>query len=427
MATIRPFNGIRFDPATIKDLSAVITQPYDTISSEEQEYLHHKSPYNIIRLEYGKSNPSDTATDNQYTRAATTLHRWLDQGILTVEQTKSFYFYEQEFIFQQNKYRRRGFFAALKLEPYSNGTIRPHEATMAAPKEDRFHLLQATRANFSPIFTLMPDPENRIEGYCRTIMAEKPLCKVGENSNLVHRIWRVDQPDLIEDLTAYLEGQSLLIADGHHRYETALNYLEGLKSEAAPGAGYILAALVSIHDPGLLMLPTHRLLSGLNENEKARLEKMINESFTVLFENDLDCLNRADFLEKLNRISIEQNGFGYITGEKACLLIPDSIHDRTGGNAPAVTLLHERLLNRFSRQTDSANSPAYSIDFSHDFDAALEKVTSGTADAGFFLGKFPVTKVLAETGQKRLLPQKSTYFYPKMPGGLVSYHMDYSF
>ncbi len=427
MAIIRPFKGIRFNPSAINDLSTVITQPYDVINSEEQEYLHQKSPYNIIRLEYGKSSPSDAETDNRYTRAAATLHRWLNQGILTVEQTKSFYFFEQKFIFQQNKYRRRGFFAALKLEPYSNGNIRPHEATMAGPKKDRFNLLQTTRANFSPIFTLMPDPENRIKDYCRTVMARKPLYEAGENSNLVHRIWRVDQANLIEDLTAYLERQPLLIADGHHRYETALSYLEGQKSEAASGTGYILAALVSIHDPGLLMLPTHRLLNGLNEIEIARLEKMISESFTVLFEKDLDCLNRADFLEKLERTSMEQNGFGYINREKAYLFAPDAVRHKGIDDVPAVTLLHEHLLDRLSIQNRSDNSPAYSLEFSHDFDSALENVTSGAADACFFLGKFPVTKMLAEASQERLLPQKSTYFYPKMPSGLVIYHMDHSF
>jgi len=422
MAEIQPFKGIRYNLKLIEDPEAVIAQPYDIISTKDQERLHQKNPYNIIRLEYGKTFPANGDSQNRYTRAKETFDHWLQEGILLTDDRPGFYFYEQEFTFQQQKYRRRSLLSALKLEPYSSGNILPHEATMAAPKEDRFKLLQATKANFSPIFALAPDPDCRMAGFFNRAMEEKPLFEAGSGSFLVQRLWSATDPGLIEKIKTYLKMQSLLIADGHHRYETALDYYKRHENEQEPGAGYILAALVSIHDPGLLMLPTHRLLTGLGKRDKETLEEMITANFKISSEIKPANLDRQAFKEEVNRVSLEENGFGYITPQKACLLVPKTGFKNKEEAAPAVSLLHERLLNPLLANNQAEAPPAKEINFLHDFDSALTSVVDGSADAAFILGDFPVARVFEQTGRGRLLPQKSTYFYPKIPGGLVIYH-----
>ncbi|MFO7953078.1 MAG: DUF1015 domain-containing protein [Bacillota bacterium] len=423
MAEVRPFKGIRYNLSAVKEPAAVIAQPYDIISPADQEHLHQKNPYNIIRLEYGKSYPGNGAFNNRYTRAKVTFYRWLQEKILLIDPQPGFYFHEQNYTFRKQTYRLRSIFAALKLEPYTNRVILPHESTLAGPKEDRYKLLEATRANFSPIFTLAPDPGNQMADFFSRVIKKEPLFESGEYSSSRHRLWTVTEPGLLEEIIASIKKQSLLLADGHHRYETALNYLNRTDQERIPGAAYILAALVSIHDPGLLMLPTHRLLSGLAKTQKTRLDKLIADQFIVTLEADPATLDKEKFLAELNRISFQKSGFGYITPQKACLLTPKINSGMPGKQAPAVSVLHENLLNQVINNEIDHDSFTAKINFLHDFATALNSVNAGSADAAFIMGTFPVSKVFEETRQGRLLPQKSTYFFPKMPGGLVIYHM----
>ena len=430
MAAIRPFKAIRYNQAMLGNPAAVLARPYDVINPEEQEVLYQKNPYNIIRLEYGKTYPGDHQTDNRYSRASKTIKQWLNEGVLQCDEIENFYFYEQTFIYNGQEYTRRGVMAALKIEPYSSKVVLPHEKTMAAPKKDRLELLSHSRANFSPVFTLIPDPQQRIDCFFEKVTGKIPLLETTEESGQKHRLWAANDPALINDLQDYLADQPLLIADGHHRYETALTYLQSIDPSQLPGARYILTTLVSVYDPGLLRLPTHRLLNKLNHHQTKIIEQKINEHFEVIEWGDPDHFESQAYLAELDKVSREKSGFGYITADKICLLTPKSAGKSgktASGIALPVKLLHEQILNPLAAADKNRDSDKNLLGFSHDFAGSLDSVKSGSADAVFILGTIPVARVLDQARQGAVLPQKSTYFYPKLPSGLLIYHMDLSY
>ncbi len=423
MAVIRPFKGIRFNREKVNDPGRVITPPYDVIDRPEQERLHQLSPYNIIRLEYGKIYPDDNEIENRYSRAAETLNLWLKNEILKPDSRKSYYLYEQRYTYNRQEFKRRGVVAALKLQPYSDHVILRHERTMAAPKADRLELLTRTRTNISPIFTLMPDPENRIKDYFAIIEEYKPLVDLGADSGMGHRLWNITDQAIQEELTAYLSPQPLLIADGHHRYETALNFYQNSDHGKTPGAGYILSIMVCMNDPGLLVLPTHRLVSGLDREQKENLFNAVKNNFKMVERGSPGELNRGKYLGELASLSREKCGLGFITGEQSYLLIPEG---ESCGETLPVSLLHERLLKPVLSPGAGGEADKDLISFPHDIETVLKAVVSGSADAAFILETIRAPEVLDRAGKGLVMPQKSTFFYPKLPGGLVLYNMDLS-
>ena len=422
MAVIKPFRGIRYNPDLIKDLAAVITPPYDVINPAAQEKLHKNSIYNIIRLEFGRSKPDDNESENRYTRASKTISHWLQENVLMIENSFSYYFYEQRFLFNETEYRRRGLIAALRLEEYSSRIILPHELTMSGPKKDRLELLSSCHTNISPIFTLFPDHDCKIANIYDSIENETLLFDIKEDSGQSHRVWQITNPGLQDQLTANIANQLLLIADGHHRYETALNYLNQSEDRRHTGAGYILAVLVSMKDPGLLMLPTHRLLSSMNDRQMDTLLKLIKENFLVIDHGNPRSLNHDFYLNEL-KSRADQCCIGFLAAEKACLLIP--IKSAAGSDLP-VSILHEHLLKPVFEDSISTAGAEEIIGFSHQFSSTLQAVIDKTADAAFILDTIPVGDVLDRALSDRVMPQKSTYFYPKLPSGLILHHHDLS-
>ncbi len=414
MAQIRPFRGIRFNPDIVKDLGAVITPPYDTIDPDEQERLHQKNPYNIVRIEYGKSHPSDDETDNCYTRASAVLRQWLEEDIIKPDKRNRYYFFEQTFLYREKKYCRRGILAALKLEPYNTKEVLPHESTMASPKKDRLRLLSHTASNISPIFTLYPDPADRSGEFFSSVKKYPPLAEVSDQPGQGYRLWAPDDPALQTELTGYIGEQSLLIADGHHRYETALDFYRQSDPDLRPGSGYILAALVSMKDPGLLVLPTHRLLGDLSPAQRYVLQEQIRAKFHIQDLGDLKNLHCTCFFSALQEVSRDKHGFAFLDTRQATLLRPLF----ESGELP-VKILHEQLINPVLKKGGT-------IRFSHDFNSIVDALIDRRADAAFVLDAVPIDQVYKRARGGRLMPQKSTYFYPKLPGGLVIYHMDLS-
>lgn len=421
MAAIKPFKGIRYNQSAVKDLGKVITPPYDVIDSAEQERLHLKNPYNIIRLEYGKSYPGDNQSENRYTRAAATFRQWLEESVLQADPENSFYLYEQSYNWNGKSLRRRGVIAALKLVPYKEKVVLRHELTMAGPKADRMELLRALRTNVSPIFTLFPDPEKRLDVLFSTVDYNSPAAVAHEESGQTHRLWSLTDPGLHASLVEYLAPQPLLIADGHHRYETALSY--HLDRQNEPESGYVLTIMVSMQDPGLLVLPTHRLLSGLTPGQKQAMSEIIEQGFEVIGQGNPAELDRADYLDRLYAVSREKGGFGLITAERACLLIPKV---PTGEDMLPVALLHDNILKPLLAPEDSSDADKKMLSYPHDLDSAVDAVVAGSSDAAFILEPVAVDKVLEHARQGKVMPQKSTFFYPKLPSGLVLYSMDLS-
>jgi uncharacterized protein (DUF1015 family) len=422
MATVKPFRGIRYNQSLVKDPGAVITPPYDVIDNKEQALLHEKSPYNIIRLEYGKEYPDDDKTENRYSRAEKTLNIWLEEGVLQVEEQPCFYLYEQSFKYQGQDYTRRGLMAALKLEDYANKVVLPHELTMSGPKIDRLSLLKRVKTNISPIFNLFPDPEQRFGSFFYHLNDQEPHINATESSGQNHRIWLVKDRNLQNDIAAYLSPQPLLIADGHHRYETALEYSGSLKGGHTDGAAYILSVLVSMHDPGLLVLSTHRLLHNLGVTEKSLLHKFIEANFKRLAIGYPEQLSEKNTLEELEK-NDRANSFVFLDRDQAWLLKP---LETSAAQSLAVVLLHELILKPLLQSGEGLQSDSGKLSFSHDLSFVRDQVRSGEADAAFLLAPISIQKVLDYSLKGSVMPQKSTYFYPKLPSGLVLRHLDLS-
>jgi len=424
MAAIRPFKGIRYNQVKVNFLGNVITPPYDVIDNEEQLRLHDLEPHNIIRLEYGKTLPGDDNNNNRYSRARETFNQWLKEEVLFQENENCYYLYEQEYIYNQVSYSRKGIIAALQLTPYSEQMVLPHEQTMSGPKADRLELLKNLRTNVSPIFTLFPDPDQQMNYYFSTLNTEEPLLEAKEPSGQTHRLWAISDRNLQEQLTSYLAPQPLLIADGHHRYETALNYAGKQNSRKDPGSGYILTIMVSMKDRGLLVLPTHRLLSNLSYSHKGKLNRIVEKEFKAVSLGDPHQLDRKQLLKEINKASLDHNGFGLITGRDAYLLKP--LENQSEELLP-VEILHERILKPlFDKGEKSIITDHEMISYPHDLDTAVDEVITGFADAAFILEPVAVEQVLEHARKGKVMPQKSTFFYPKLPSGLVLYNMDLS-
>ena len=423
MAVIKPFKAVRYSPEYVKDHGAVITPPYDVIDNAAQEKLHQKSPYNIIRLEYGKTGPADSKTDNRYIRAKNSLNEWLEKQILITEESSCYYLYEQSYTYKGSSYSRRSFFAALKVEDYTSKAILPHELTMSAPKADRMELLSCLQTNVSPIFTLFPDPEDKMDYFFNSLTLSEPLISANEDSGQVHRIWALRDTALQEQLTAYLAPQPLLIADGHHRYETALAYSRQNSASAGTGKDYILAALVSMKDPGLLVLPTHRLVSEMTAEQESTMQKIFNEIFEYEKFGNPATMDRLEYLQKLSGLSLN-NGLGLITENRAGFLVPikpDAVKDLP------VSLLHGKILKPVLAPGEKSEVDKQVISYPHDLDTAVEAIMDGQALAAFILQPVAVEEVLKRAEAGEIMPQKSTFFYPKLPGGLVMSHHKLSY
>jgi len=423
MAVIKPFKALRYSPSYVKDHGAVITPPYDVIDNAAQEELHQKSPYNIIRLEYGKTGPADSKTDNPYTRAKNSLNEWLEKQILLTEESACYYLYEQSYTYKGNSYSRRSFFASLKIEDYTSKVILPHELTMSAPKADRMELLSSLQTNVSPIFTLFPDPDDKMDLFFDSLTSSEPLINAIEDSGHVHRIWALRDPALQEQLTKYLAAQPLLIADGHHRYETALAYSRQSSTPAGAGKDYILAALVSMKDPGLLVLPTHRLVSEMTAEQESAMQNIFDEKFEYVEFGNPKTMDRLEYLQKLSGLSLK-NGFGFITVNKAGFIVP--VKPETVNNLP-VSMLHGEILKPVLAPGEKNEVDKQVISYPHDLDTAVDAILNNQVLAAFILQPVAVEEVLKRAEAGEIMPQKSTFFYPKLPGGLVMAHHKLSY
>ncbi len=422
MAEIRPFRGLIYNQALLGSLDRVIAPPYDVLGIEEQEFLYNLSPYNIVRLEYGKLFPDDNADNNRYSRAADTLSSWLAEGFIQPEKQNMLYLYEQSFSYNGHDYCRRGIFAALKVEPYSSGQVLPHEQTFSAPKADRFELLKSTRTNISPIFTLFPDPEELILRLLKEIGSAEPLFDIIDQSGQSHRLFKIDHPEQQKEIVQSIKAQALLIADGHHRYETALNYKDYRNEPDGSAADYILAILVSMKEPGLLMLPTHRLISNLQSETYAKLIKICNDNFDLVKMDQSASLDEQSFQAEWQRLTSDKQAFAMLTPDFNALLIPRS---GQGEELYGVELLHKLIIEPFLALPETASGLKDQLTFPHDFISARQAVLSDHPNSvAFILNPIPVEIIYKRALEGNVMPQKTTFFYPKMPGGLLLRNLD---
>lgn len=432
MAQIVPFRGIRYDPAKISDLSLVIAPPYDVITPAHQSVLHQRHPFNVVRLILGEGHAGDDAQNNWYQRAAHHWEQWR-RGVLVRDEKPAIYVYDQTFETPDGAVRtRRGLICAVRLEDLRSGVVRPHERTLAAPKADRLRLFRACHANFSSVFSLYDDPQNIVASLLAPHTQHEPLAEATSDDHVHHRLWKVDDVATIRAVQAAFADKPLFIADGHHRYETALAYRDELRARAArwtgdEAANFVMMTLVNVHDPGLVVLPYHRLIANLPAETLSDFGERLGAFFDVLPVADAHSLMPA------LRHAPEEHVFGvYERDEPVLLALRDdapyhSLLDDT--RSPAfndldVTLLHAIVIENLLGITPEQIASSRYVSYTSDDKQAIAAVDSGTAELALLLRPTRIEQVLAVANAGDQMPQKSTYFYPKVITGMVMRSLD---
>lgn len=436
MAEVAPFRGLRFNRAKVPALADVVIPPYDVISPSEQDFFLRLNPFNIIRLELGKSQPGDSATDNPHTRAAETLDIWRREGVLVRDAEPSLYYYEVDYATEGGAVRtRNGFLCRLKLEEFASGGVRPHEKTFQAVKDERLGLMTTTRTNLSPVFALYSDPEAVVEGALRSARGTEPDMAFEDRQGLRHRVWPVSDAGAVEAVREAMRGKALFIADGHHRYETALNY-RNLQRRAFPEAGpdapfeYVMVYLCNLNQKGLSIFPTHRLLANLTAFDEEAFLGRCGEFFRVKrFDSGADgeAAWRAALDEGFER---KKRALGFCSARAEHLVLlegrddaldrflsADGIPEELRG-LDVVVLDHIVLRHLMGLPEDFLVSGNH-LQFKHDFGLTLEGVRSGAFDAAFLINPTRIEQVQDVANAGLIMPHKSTYFYPKAGSGLV--------
>ena len=429
MAHVIPFRGIRYDKDKVGDISRVVAQPYDRIGEKEQEIYYVRSPYNIVRIIKGKAFPSDDG-ENMYTRAAAFLNEWLSRGILKRDRAPSIYAYHQEYTFDGARLTRKGVIALGKLEPEK---VHAHERTLKGPKEDRLRLMRATEANFGHIFMLYSDPARRADaGIEKAIKDISPTIEATDDFENTHRVWRITDPTVIATVQAALSDKDLYIADGHHRYETAVNFMhecqeKGWRPAAPESFDARMMTLFNIDEPGITIRPIHRLIHGIPDFNAERCVAKAKEDFEVRGYPDLAAMEEGVKAGK------SRHTFGcYTGGEFFTLTLRDeSLMDRLIPEGRSkdwkrldVAILHAAILDRLLGIDAKALEEQKNITYTRDPQDAVKKVDSGAEQIFFLLNPTSPQEVIRVADHGEKMPQKSTDFYPKLLTGLVLTKME---
>ncbi|HWP86062.1 MAG TPA: DUF1015 domain-containing protein [Terriglobia bacterium] len=444
MAVVLPFAALRYNPEKVGPLEQVLTQPYDKITPEMQREYLRRSPFNFAHLIKGAATAEDTPSDNVYTRAAASLRAWRRQGILVQDPSPAYYAYYQTFRPPEPSpgplLVRKGFLGLGKLEPYDRGVIFRHEQTLSAPKADRLELLRATRAHLESIFLLYSDPERRAEAVLDRAAARPPAVCVTDEYGVEHRLWNVAEPAALTELRQAMADQKLIIADGHHRYETALTFQREC-SATHPGkeadCSLALMTFVNMEAEGIVILPTHRLLKGLEGFHAGDFLSAAGQYFSAqrfAFANDAERAAAADRLRAAMANAAPVSFGALFSGENAfyCLtqrpeadweqLLPDLIPAQRSLD---VIVLHRIALERCLGMEEEAVRDEKYITYVRQFEEGVESVLHKGFQACFFLRPAKMQQVRDIAFAGRVLPQKSTDFYPKLLSGLAFYPLQH--
>jgi uncharacterized protein (DUF1015 family) len=417
MAEIKPFRALRYTAQAGK-IEELTCPPYDIISEEERVAFLNKNPRNVIRLELPKG-------EDPYTEARKTLKTWLADGTLRRDTDPGFYIYEEEFEAYGVRKKVKGFICLVKLEEFSKGIVLPHEETLSKAKEDRFRLMQATGCNFSQIYSLYMDEAHITGARLDALSSGKPRYEFSDGA-VTHRMWFVNDKEAIKAICADFENRKLYIADGHHRYETALNYRNYCREHgiAKGGEDYVMMMLVDMENDGLVVFPTHRLVRGLSGFNAEKLLAACADEFEVIPQQGTDTIERV-----LNEKYLQgKKAFAfYDGGENWTLLVlkdigvmrsvlPDKSEAYRGLD---VSVLHNLILEKYLGIDKENMAKQVNLTYTRSLQEALASVQSGESQCAFLLNPTRVTEIrdVAAAGEK--MPQKSTYFYPKLITGLV--------
>ncbi len=431
MATVIPFKGLRYNTDIFDNLDDVTAPPYDIISSEEQDALYNKSDYNVVRIDYGKSFDSDTETDNKYTRAGLSLSEWIEKDILKREDKPAFYIYEQSFEYNGTPIALKGIISLVKIEEFEKKIVLPHEETLSKAKADRFDLMSATDANMSQIYSLYLDEDNSVESLLIKESTKKPDISFVTADGITQNIWIVTNEAVTTKITESFKDKQLFIADGHHRYETALNFRNKKRSEAQTDEeapyDYVMMMLTSMNDKGLLVFPTHRLIKDIPDFDENILIGNLTQDFTVskvyLTEDNYAEVITESILSAsdMKRFALYTGGDYYYRFELKNL---DVINDYIKNKSEAykhldVTLLHTLVLERFLNIDQSNMANQKNLSYTRNAVEAINKVKSGEFQCSFLINATHVSDIKEVSLANEKMPQKSTYFWPKLVTGIV--------
>ena len=434
MAEIIPFKALRYDPDQVK-LEDVLTQPYDKITPEMQARYYERSPHNLVRIILGKAGETDTDTFNIYTRAAEYLHDWRSGGLLKQDTEPGIYLYAQTFTVPGTPElaERRGLIALGRIHDYADGVVFRHEQTLAKPRQDRLNLLRATRAHFGQIFMLYSDPQNEIEKLLQARTEEDPDTSLLDEYETLHRVWKITNPALIQAVQEKMRDKKLLIADGHHRYETALAYRNERRDQAGtpnPNAPseYLMMTLVPMESRGLVILPTHRIVHGLPAFDREQMLENAGRFFEI-DRIDLRTESRSA-TTLLGQAGENGTAFVAVTRQGPYLLRAkkDAVEDALRA-VPSlqrdldVVQLHRLMLERILGISEDAILNQQHVKYERDAFEAISWVRQG-ANVAFLMNPAKIEQVRDIAFAGEVLPQKSTDFYPKLLSGLAIYALE---
>jgi len=422
MATIKPFRGILYNRNKIKDVRRVVAPPYDVISSAMQNNFYESNPYNIIRLILGKGNEKDTSRNNKYTRAHMYLESWLKKGILVKDKKASFYIYRQTYLHEGKKRMRTGFLTLMKIEdPHKSGVL-PHEYTLNKPKVDRLNLIKSVNANLSPIFSLYYDKKSGISKLIRkATKGLKPIVKI-DFEGVFHQLWSISDKKTINTVTKIMKQKKVFIADGHHRYEVAFTYKKKMSKKNNPRvkSDYIMMYFTNLNDvKNVTILSTHRLLKHIGNIKEKDIIKALEGYFDTTKFNNLTSLMKALSRDKRRTcfgIYIGRKIFYFVSLKKG-ITIAKLIKDEKSSEWKKldVTILHNFVLKKLLSLKDTEGN----IKYVRDASLARTLVEEGEYKIAFLLNPTRVRQVKDVAEKGNMMPQKSTYFYPKLLTGLV--------
>ncbi len=411
MAKILPFQAYRYSPAA-GPLAKLVTQPYDKISPEMQARYLALSPFNLVRIILGERFGTDGAAHNVYTRAATFLREWTGRGVLAQDPEPCLFAYFQDFSVPDTGERlsRCGFIGLGPVEDYSAGVVHRHEQTLSGPKQDRLELLRHTHAHFGQIFMLYPDPQREIDRLLEESAQVQPTAAVTDEYGAEHRLWKISDAPRIDAIRRLMDDKKLLIADGHHRYETALAFRN--QNPNLPGASRVMMTFVNMHSPGLKILATHRLVNGLANFNSAEFLKRAGSTFSI------EPVASPEQLQAL-WAGAGRGAIGAAIGDQIHLLRP-----RTAADHLDVPILHELLLRDVLGITEEAVRAEKNLRYVRGLDKAIDAARRGEAQLAFLLRPSAIEDVARISFSGGVMPQKSTDFYPKLLSGLTIYKVD---
>ncbi len=413
MTEVKPLQALHYNLAKTHGLQRVIAPPYDVIDERQREELEAQSPHNVVRIDLPRGG------GDPYERAAELFECWQRERVIVRDSEPAVWPLKQDYTGPDGVRRTRtGLLARVRVEQYGPGTIRPHERTHPGPKEDRLRLTRATKANLSPIFSLYDDPAGAVQAALGSFAEEPHFGEAIDEEGTVHRLWRIADREAIATIAQTLVGTELLIADGHHRYETARLYAQEVGGEGPQS--YVLMCLVAMQDPGLTVFPTHRLVRGLTPGQREALARTLEDEF------ETEPLKDAQALEPTANGSVRIGYFDRASKQPSMLTLRDQrIADAAlQGHAESyrrldTAVLEALVLKRSLGMNDEQIDHLQGLGYARETTDALSLVERGEYDAAFFMAPVPIARVRAVAGAGESMPPKSTYFFPKVPTGLV--------